>query len=130
MATDRSPHANALIFNIDLAGPVDAPPVVFHSVRVPCACGRALVDGTYTFFPGSVFVHGICKACGPQTAIFAPHMKGVGETLPENVARTLARLTADLARSYGTNPQAVLAEFLDYLAQQDAAGTNPATSVA
>lgn len=116
MAVDRSPTANALIFNIDTAAPVDAPPVLFHAMRAPCACGRALTNNTYTFFPSSVFVHGECSACGPQSAIFAPHMEGKGERLPEAIARTLARLTKDLARTHGESVDVVLAEVLNYLA--------------
>lgn len=111
MAVDRS-----FIFNIDLAGPVDPPPVLFFEMRAPCACGRALIDKVYTPFPSAVFVHGTCPECGPQTAIFAPHMRGVGESLPAAIARTMARLTADLARSHGEDPRSVLAAFLDYLA--------------
>lgn len=126
---NHAPGASALIFNIDLAGPVDAPPVLFHAMRAPCACGRALVDNTYTFFPSAVFVHGTCSTCGPQTAIFAPEMRGVGEPLSANIARTMARLTSDLARTYGASPQDVLAEFLQYLADIDAdTGTKSATS--
>lgn len=116
MAVDRS-----FIFNIDLAGPVDPPPVLFHAMRAPCACGRSLADLTYTFFPSAVFVHGTCPECGPQTAIFAPHMRGVGESLPAAIARTMARLTADLARSHGEDPRQVLAAFLDYLATAEEA---------
>ena len=122
MAVDNRPHANELVFNIDLAGPVDAPPVVFHTIRVPCACGRSLTPdkNTFTFFPSAVFVHGECEACGPQSAIFAPHMKNVGEKMPEAIARHLQRLTRDLARTYGADVSTVLNEFLNYLADESA----------
>ena len=115
MSADRSPIA-PLVFDIDLAGPVDPPPVLFHTMRVPCACGRALRDAVYTFFPGSVFAHGVCEACGPRTAIFAPHMKDAREPLPVAVTRSLSRVTQALAREYGADPQTILAEFLNYLA--------------
>lgn len=115
MAADRSPLASALIFNIDTAAPVDAPPVLFHVIRVPCSCGRSLQDNAFTFFPGSVFVHGTCESCGPQTAIFAPHMKDAQERLPTAIARTMARLTTEMAKQYGEDPQTVIAEFLSYL---------------
>jgi hypothetical protein len=102
--------------DLDMAEPADAPPVLFHAIRSPCSCGRSLDEPTYTFFPSAVFVRGVCRVCGPQTAIFAPHMKGVREELGSVVARSLARLTKDLMRSFGESPEAVLAEFLNYLA--------------
>lgn len=108
--------AGNFVFNPD---PVDAPPVLFHAIRVPCACGRALADCTYTFFPSSVFVHGVCQECGPQSAIFAPEMKGQQEPMPGVIARRMARLTAELARTYGEDPQTVLAELFTYLAHAE-----------
>lgn len=112
MAIDRS-----FIFNIDLAGPVDPPPLLFHAIRAPCVCGRALIDRVYTFFPSAVFVHGTCPLCGPQQAIFAPEMvTPARETLAAEIARTLGKLTADLAHTHASDPRTVLAAFLDYLA--------------
>lgn len=116
MSVDRSPSANALIFNIDTAAPVDAPPVLFYSMRAPCACGRALADCTYTFFPSSVFVHGTCQVCGAQTAIFAPEMKGQQEPLSSVIAKRMARLTAEMVRVYGEDVDTIISEFLNYLA--------------
>lgn len=120
MAADHRPHANEMIFNVDLAGPVDTPPVLFHAIRVPCACGRSLTNNTFTFFPSAVFVHGECETCGPQSAIFAPHIKEVKEPMPNVIAKQLARLTADLSRTYGSDPRTVLNEFLNYLADESA----------
>lgn len=114
----------ALSFNPDFADPVDPPPVLFHALRAPCACGRALRDNHYTFFPGSVFVHGVCEVCGPQTAIFAP--EHTPEPMPARLARTLHRLVADTARVYGESADAVVESVLDALATE-ALGTNPAT---
>ena len=62
---------------LDLAGPIDPPPVVFHAIRVPCACGRSLDGAIHTFFPSTIFARGVCPVCGPQTAIFAPGMESV-----------------------------------------------------
>lgn len=118
MAADRSP-VSPLIFDIDLAGPVDPPPVLFYAMRVPCACGRSLAECHYTFFPGSVFVHGVCEACGPRTAIFAPEMKDARDPLPAAVAKALTRATTSIARECGCSPDMVLAAFLDYLALQE-----------
>lgn len=108
---------------LDLAEPIDQPPLVWHVIRVPCACGRSLDEPVYTFFPSSVFVHGVCPACGPQSAIFAPHMKGQGEKLPERIASTLQRLTQDLARIYGATPASVAAEVLEFFAAREQAAS-------
>ncbi len=81
--------------NLAMAGgfdPLDPPPVVFHVIRVPCACGRSLDEVVYTFFPSAVFVSGECVACGRQTAVFAPGIE---------------KLTA----------QALMAQFLAFLAR-------------
>lgn len=114
------PADKSFIFNVDLEPTAD-PPVVFFTMRAPCACGRPLAECAYTFFPGSVFIHGTCQECGPQTAIFAPHMREAGEPLPAAIARTMARLTADLARTHGEDPRVVMEAFLTYLAEASAA---------
>lgn len=102
-------------WSLDVDQPADPPPVLFHAIRAPCVCGRALTDNHYTFFPSAVFVHGVCPVCGPQTAIFAPDMKDCGEPIGEAIARRLGRLQADLARTYGVDPRQVISEFLEYL---------------
>lgn len=126
MSVDRS-----FIFNLDLAGPVDPPPILFYAIRAPCSCGRPLTDNVYSFFPSAVFVHGTCPECGPQQAIFAPDMKDAPrESLAREIERVMARLAADLGHTHGANPAAVLDGFLNYLASVACApadGTNPAT---
>lgn len=105
------------VFDTD---PVEPPPVLFYSVRVPCSCGRSLAECQYTFFPSAVFVHGLCAECGAQTAIFAPEMKEREEPMKGVIARRLARLTTELARVYGEDPQTVIAELFEYLAAEEA----------
>lgn len=127
MPADRS-----FTWNVDLAGPIDRVPVLFYAIRSPCACGRSLDECVYTFFPTAVFVHGVCRECGPQSAIFAPTAtRCPEEPLPAAIARMMEDLTRHLARAYGANPAIVLDEFLNYLAAIDdaahASGTNPAT---
>ncbi len=119
----------------DLADRIDPPPVLFHAMRVPCACGRPLTDPIYTFFPSAVFAHGECPVCGPQTAIFAPHMKGLEEQMPAYLGRTLKLLVSDVARTFKQSPEQVLAEFMEFLVQTEtmrlaaaASGTVTATA--
>jgi hypothetical protein len=90
-------------------------PVLFFDIRVPCACGMSLDEKTYTFFPSSIFVHGNCPACGSRTAIFAPHMKEMRETLPEHSAKRLQNLMHEVAGQYQADGQTVVDEFLNYL---------------
>lgn len=113
-------HSPLMFGNLDLAEPVDPPPVLFHAIRTPCACGRSLTDPLYTFFPSAVFVHGQCEKCGAQSAIFAPHMKGAMEPMPAYLARTLQHLVQDVGRAYGEHPSTVLAQFLDFLVKAEA----------
>ncbi len=112
----------------DLADRIDPPPVLFHAIRVPCACGRSLDTPTYTFFPSAVFAHGVCPVCGPQTAIFAPHMKGMEEGMPEYLGRTLKLLVSDVARTFKQSPDEVLAEFMEFLVQTETARLAAAAS--
>ncbi len=105
----------------DLAHPVDPPPVLFHAIRLPCACGRSLDEPVYTFFPGSVFAHGTCPVCGPQTAIFAPHMKGMEEQMPAHVERSLKLLVGEVARVFRRSTDDVLAEFMEFLVKTESA---------
>lgn len=102
-------------------------PVLFFDVRVPCSCGMSLDDKTYTFFPSSVFVHGTCPACGSRTAIFAPHMKDMRETLPAHAARRLQMLVQEVAGEYQESASDVVDEFLTYLIDL---GTAPASTTA
>ena len=112
-----SPHP--FVFDTDYE-PVEPPPVLFHAIRVPCACGRALSDCLYTFFPSSIFVHGVCVVCGPRSAIFAPHLERTAlEPMSERVKRSMRRLLVDLARVYGTNEQMVIDEFLTFIANAE-----------
>jgi hypothetical protein len=112
----------AINFGI-LAEPADAPPVLFYTMRAPCACGRSLQDCTYTFFPSTVYIHGTCEACGPQAAIFAPHMKGVQEPMSECVAKVMTQAVERIARAYGANPETILNEFFTYLADIERAAS-------
>ena len=57
----------------DLAGPVDASPMLFDSIKVCCKdCGSALVEKTYQFFPSTLFIQGRCAVHGARSAMFAP----------------------------------------------------------
>ncbi len=107
--------------DLDFATVIDPVPVLFFAIRSPCACGRSLDSPSYTFFPSTVFVHGQCPVCGPQSAIFAPHMKGQEEGLPEYLGRTLKLLVSDVARTFKEKPEAVLAEFMEFLVQTETA---------
>ncbi len=104
---------SSFVFDVDNQG-VDAPPVLFKAVRVPCACGRSLGQCRYTFFPGSVFVHGVCEACGPQSAIFAPDAP-VAAGADEWIAREMRRLSG-VAREYGLDTREIVEGFVKYLA--------------
>lgn len=119
MAGPTSHARESFVFDVDHQ-PVDAPPVLFHAVRVPCSCGRSLADCTYTFFPSSVFVHGVCAECGPRAAIFAPHLeKTQMEPMGERIARQMKRLLTDMAQAYGADSRDIINEFVAYLAEAD-----------
>jgi hypothetical protein len=82
---------------------VDRPPLVLTGLHVPCACGRPLVGAEYLILGsddrgntrGSVFVKGVCLACGVQTAIFAPPALG---TEAEEAVKTQQRVVLEVGR--------------------------------
>jgi hypothetical protein len=81
---------------LDLAEPVDRPPVLYYTNGAPCACGRLLTNCVHTFLPTATFSTGICPVCeGVQTAIFAPAMEDMA------AGELLNRFLAFLAHSAG-----------------------------
>jgi hypothetical protein len=79
---------------LDLAEPVDRPPIVQHEIGARCLCGRRLTDCVYTMLPTATFIAGQCPVCeGVQTAIFAP---AIEQMAPQEL---LGRFLAFLAET-------------------------------
>lgn len=108
--------------NLDLAAPVDSPPLLFDRLRVPCDCGGTLIGEEYAFFPSSVFIHGKCLKCGPRSAMFAPPVNATEGERQEMVAAELHGFAQELAEQYKkTDDGTTVSDFLAYLNERRSA---------
>lgn len=111
-------------FNPGLAEPVEAPPIVFHRMHVPCSCGGTFTPTEHIFFSNTLFMRGLCPDCGPRSAMFAPPVLGQEQPLTpqqEEAVAELSEMLKQVRQRFRFNSPEVLAGVVDYLKSKNIA---------